>query len=143
MAGVHLFAQNCAVCHGDSKGLPAASPIAKGLYQKPPDPDRILRVFVNLLDNALKFTQRPGHVVLRAQEQPEAVRFSIANSGPALSAEELDSMFQPFWQARDDRRGASLGLSMPTQIRSYGDGSVIGCIHYGNDAGDMRRKSSR
>jgi mono/diheme cytochrome c family protein len=36
LAGVHLFAQNCAVCHGDSKGLPAASPIAKGLYQKPP-----------------------------------------------------------------------------------------------------------
>jgi mono/diheme cytochrome c family protein len=36
LAGVHLFAQNCAVCHGDSKGLQAASPIAKGLYQKPP-----------------------------------------------------------------------------------------------------------
>ena len=36
LAGVHLFAQNCAVCHGDSKGLPAASPIAKGLYPKPP-----------------------------------------------------------------------------------------------------------
>ena len=32
--GVHLFAQNCAVCHGSAKG--AASPIAKGLYQKPP-----------------------------------------------------------------------------------------------------------
>lgn len=36
LAGVHLFAQNCAVCHGDSKGVPATSPIAKGLYQKPP-----------------------------------------------------------------------------------------------------------
>jgi len=36
VAGVRLFAQNCAVCHGNSKGLPAASPIAKGLYQKPP-----------------------------------------------------------------------------------------------------------
>ena len=36
VAGVHLFAQNCAVCHGDSRGLQAASPIAKGLYQKPP-----------------------------------------------------------------------------------------------------------
>lgn len=36
LAGVHLFARNCAVCHGDSRGLPAASPIAKGLYQNPP-----------------------------------------------------------------------------------------------------------
>jgi signal transduction histidine kinase len=80
------------------------------------DPDRILRVFVNLLDNALKFTQRNGQVVLRAQEQPGAVRFSIANSGPALSAEELDSMFQPFWQAGQDLRGAGLGLSICRSI---------------------------
>ena len=36
LAGVHLFAQNCAVCHGDSRGVQSASPIAKGLYQKPP-----------------------------------------------------------------------------------------------------------
>ncbi len=34
--GIHLFARNCAVCHGSAKGTAAASPIAKGLYQKPP-----------------------------------------------------------------------------------------------------------
>jgi thiosulfate dehydrogenase len=34
--GVHLFAQNCAVCHGSAKGDASPSPIAKGLYQKPP-----------------------------------------------------------------------------------------------------------
>ncbi len=34
--GVHLFAENCAVCHGSAKGTASASPIAEGLYQKPP-----------------------------------------------------------------------------------------------------------
>ena len=34
--GVHLFAQNCAVCHGSEKGVASSSPIAKGLYPKPP-----------------------------------------------------------------------------------------------------------
>lgn len=34
--GVQLFARNCAVCHGSANGLAAASPIAKGLYPKPP-----------------------------------------------------------------------------------------------------------
>ena len=34
--GVALYARNCAVCHGSAKGSAAASPIAKGLYQKPP-----------------------------------------------------------------------------------------------------------
>ena len=36
LEGVHLFAQNCAVCHGDAQGAATPSPIAKGLYQKPP-----------------------------------------------------------------------------------------------------------
>src|ERR1700686_671025 len=35
LEGVHLFAQNCAVCHGSAEGV-SPSPIAKGLYQKPP-----------------------------------------------------------------------------------------------------------
>lgn len=34
--GVHLYARNCAVCHGSAKGATSPSPIAKGLYQKPP-----------------------------------------------------------------------------------------------------------
>ena len=34
--GIHLFAQNCAICHGTAKGIEPASNIAKGLYQKPP-----------------------------------------------------------------------------------------------------------
>jgi thiosulfate dehydrogenase len=34
--GVHLFAQNCAVCHGSATSAASPSPIAKGLYQKPP-----------------------------------------------------------------------------------------------------------
>jgi mono/diheme cytochrome c family protein len=34
--GVKLFAQNCAVCHGSAKGETSRSPLAKGLYQKPP-----------------------------------------------------------------------------------------------------------
>ena len=36
LAGVHLYAQYCAVCHGSAKGAASASPIAKGLYQKAP-----------------------------------------------------------------------------------------------------------
>lgn len=81
------------------------------------DADRVLRVFANLLDNALKFTTASGQVVLRAEAERDVVRFAIANSGPALSAEELDGMFRPFWQAHpEDRRGAGLGLSICRSI---------------------------
>src|SRR5688572_31944579 len=77
------------------------------------DSDRVLRVFANLLDNALKFTARPGNVVLRAWAEADGVCFCVANSGPELSAVELDRMFKPFWQADEgDRRGAGLGLAI-------------------------------
>jgi len=81
------------------------------------DPDRVLRVFANLIDNALKFTERQGRVVLRARAESDAMRFSVANSGPALSFTELESMFKPFWQAgQGDPRGAGLGLSICRSI---------------------------
>jgi signal transduction histidine kinase len=89
------------------------------------DADRILRVFVNLLDNALKFTRPPGRVVIGAQAVPGAVRFCVANSGPALSAAELDSMFHRFWQARpEDRKGAGLGLSICRSIVEMHGGRI-------------------
>jgi thiosulfate dehydrogenase len=36
LEGIALFARNCAICHGSAKGNASPSPIAKGLYQKPP-----------------------------------------------------------------------------------------------------------
>jgi signal transduction histidine kinase len=89
------------------------------------DSDRMLRVFTNLADNALKFTVQPGRVVLRAQAESAGVRFSVANSGPALSAAELQSMFQPFWQAgQEDPRGAGLGLTICRSIIEAHSGSI-------------------
>ncbi len=77
------------------------------------DPDRILRVLVNLLDNALKFTKRSGRLVLRAQAHPDGIQFCVANSGPAITADALGSLMKPFWQSGlGDRRGAGLGLSI-------------------------------
>lgn len=81
------------------------------------DSDRLMRVFANLLDNALKFTEPGGQVVLRALAQPGGVRYCVANSGPAVPDTELDNLFKAFWQAAgDDRRGAGLGLSICRSI---------------------------
>jgi PAS domain S-box-containing protein len=89
------------------------------------DVDRILRVFANLIDNALKFTVAPGDVVLRVEAEAAGVRYSVTNSGPALSAKELESMFKPFWQAgRGDLRGAGLGLSICRAIVEAHGGSI-------------------
>src|SRR5215831_484378 len=81
------------------------------------DADRVLRVFANLIDNALKFTIRPGRILLAAETVTAGVRFTVANSGVAIPAQNLETMFQPFWQAaREDRRGAGLGLAICRSI---------------------------
>jgi len=36
IAGIKLYGQHCAICHGTAKGDPSASPVAKGLYPRPP-----------------------------------------------------------------------------------------------------------
>lgn len=89
------------------------------------DLSRILRVFANLFDNALKFTEPAGRIVLRAEAAQGAVKFSMANSGPALGAEEMERLFQPFWQAgQEDRRGVGLGLSICRSIVEAHGGSI-------------------
>lgn len=89
------------------------------------DWNRMQRVFANLLDNARKFTERGAMVVVRAEPAPGGVLFSVANAGPALARQEMERMFQPFWQAaREDRRGAGLGLSICRSIVEAHGGSV-------------------
>jgi signal transduction histidine kinase len=88
------------------------------------DADRILRVFANLLDNALKYTSGGGTITLSAERTSGGVRFTVANSGPALPEKSLKAMFQPFWQAGRDRRGAGLGLAICRSIVEAHGGSI-------------------
>jgi PAS domain S-box-containing protein len=88
------------------------------------DADRILRVFANLLDNALKFTSPPGRITLAAERTAGGVRFSVANCGTPLPEKDLRAMFRPFWQAGRDRRGAGLGLSICRSVVEAHGGSI-------------------
>jgi signal transduction histidine kinase len=89
------------------------------------DGDRILRVLTNLLDNALKFTDPSGRILVSADAVASGVRFAVANSGEPLPTESLKAMFQPFWQAaRQDSRGAGLGLAICRSIVEAHGGTI-------------------
>jgi signal transduction histidine kinase len=106
------------------EGLELHIDVTGELPQVSADADRVLRVFANLLDNALKFTSPPGRITLSAERTVGGVRFTVANSGEALPPGELDAMFKPFWQAGRDRRGAGLGLSICRSIVEAHGGSI-------------------
>ncbi|MRG97557.1 AAA family ATPase [Polyangium spumosum] len=83
------------------------------------DPKRLTQVLLNVLGNAIKFTERGG-VVLRVEAEAGApgrrtVRFRVEDTGPGISKEDLVLIFEPFEQVGDKatrREGSGLGLAI-------------------------------
>lgn len=79
------------------------------------DEDRLTQVIQNLLSNAVKFTPRGGSARLGvAVVAEDRVRISVSDTGVGLGAEEIDRLFDPFWQAATlpGRRNGGLGLGL-------------------------------
>ncbi|MBC7691762.1 MAG: response regulator [Methylotenera sp.] len=104
------------------------------------DPGRIGQILLNLVSNAVKFTER-GSIVIRAEADSEIsggeahhsadsvqVRFSVQDSGIGLSSVASARLFQPFTQADDSTArkygGTGLGLSISKQLAELMGGEI-------------------
>ena len=75
------------------------------------DRDRLLRVFENLIGNAIKFTEPGGSITVGAAARDDEVVFWVADTGIGLAADDLPHVFERLWQASGaGRHGAGLGL---------------------------------
>ena len=83
-----------------------------GLPEAWADRDRVLQVLENLLGNALKFTPRGGVVTVAAARQGDGLVFRVSDTGVGMPAADLAHVFDRFWQAKRERRGAGLGLAI-------------------------------
>lgn len=89
------------------------------------DYERILRVFTNLVVNAVKFSPGGSEVCVTAERRGEMVRFSVVDTGSGIPAAHLERLFDRFWQANDaDRRGAGLGLTIAKEIVTAHHGTI-------------------
>ncbi|HSQ64727.1 MAG TPA: HAMP domain-containing sensor histidine kinase [Polyangiaceae bacterium] len=81
------------------------------------DGPRILQVLTNLIANAIKFTPPNGRVVVRLERTPDAIQFSVADTGRGIPADKLETLFERFYQMdKSDRRGIGLGLYVSRSI---------------------------
>jgi signal transduction histidine kinase/CheY-like chemotaxis protein len=88
------------------------------------DQKRLGQILINLLANAVKFTER-GHVTLRLRYRREMAEFEVADSGVGLSAEDLQRVFQPFERGRDTSvSGTGLGLSIAKMLTELMGGQL-------------------
>jgi signal transduction histidine kinase len=81
------------------------------------DAARMEQVLSNLLGNAIKFTPEGGVVRVVAKESTDGVLISISDTGPGIPAEQLERVFDRYWQAHETKRlGNGLGLSIAKGI---------------------------
>lgn len=77
-------------------------------------PEKVERVLMNLLTNALRHTPSDGAVAVRVEPLPGEVRVAVEDSGDGLDADAQARMFERFWRGDPSRssRGAGLGLAI-------------------------------
>ncbi len=89
------------------------------------DPLRITQVLRNLLDNALKYSQHGGLIVVRGQAQAEEAIISVSDQGVGIAPEHLNRLFEKFFRIKSGLGrhivGAGLGLPIArTIVESHG-----------------------
>ena len=92
------------------------------------DPDRLMQLFTNLLENSLRYTDGGGGLTISLQSGAAGNRLQFDDSGPGVSDEQLGQLFERFYRAESSRNrasgGSGLGLSICQNIAEAHDGTI-------------------
>jgi len=122
----------------DTESMIAPQILAKGLHYSYKggdksasvlaDPEKLQQIVLNLLGNAVKFTEPGGTITLSSEPRGNCIEIRVADTGPGISPEKLETIFDPFVQA--ERRlnqpvqGVGLGLAISQDLAHGMDGKV-------------------
>jgi len=80
------------------------------------DKNRLRQVFINIIDNAIKYSDAEGKVTVSALAQNERFVVTVTDSGCGISPEDLPKIKQKFYKANLTRRGSGIGLAMADEL---------------------------
>lgn len=88
--------------------------------------EMLKQIWINLLDNAVKFTPEGGAVEVTLRETAEKILVVVRNSGTEISLEERKRIFQKFYQSDSThtKEGTGLGLTIAKRIAELHGGSI-------------------
>ncbi len=100
-----------------------------GMLKIQADHDKLLRVFINLIDNAIKFNQDSyGQISITTQKKGDFAEIVIENTGEEIPAEDLPHIFKQFYRVEKSRSkkygGTGLGLTIAKRIVELHGGSI-------------------
>ncbi|WP_196493730.1 ATP-binding protein [Ornithinibacillus caprae] len=91
------------------------------------DGDRLLQIFYNLIGNAIKFTDS-GDITITAEKVQEHIKFTISDQGIGIPPNQLESIFDYFYQVElgktRNRSGTGIGLSITKQLVELQGGEI-------------------
>jgi PAS domain S-box-containing protein len=102
-----------AICK--QKGLKLENDFPKTALRVKGDRDMIYRVFVNLISNSCKFTES-GKIVLKAQKDEDKIIVSVRDAGLGLDKEDMEKIFERFYQKTASSLGIGVGLTISRDI---------------------------
>ena len=90
------------------------------------DEELTFQVWMNLIDNAIKFSKQNGKITIDVKEENEEVVVKIKDNGMGMSKEEQERIFTRFYQIdkSHSQEGSGLGLSIVKSIIDLSDGKI-------------------
>lgn len=93
------------------------------IYQEPEmlpfvygDKNRIRQVFINVIDNAIKYSNPGSTITVSAEEVGNMIQVTITDNGVGISAADLPRVKTKFFKANHTRRGSGIGLAVADEI---------------------------
>jgi heavy metal sensor kinase len=90
--------------------------------------DHLIRLFMNLLDNAIRYTPTGGQITIEATYQEGQVIIQVCDTGPGIAPEHLPRLFDRFYRVDSGRNrtqgGSGLGLAIAQSIAQAHGGSI-------------------
>ena len=88
------------------------------------DKNRLRQVFINVIDNAIKYSDPGDTVKIDAFQQGDSIVITVADTGCGISAEDLPKIKTKFFKANQTRRGSGIGLAVASEIIQMHNGSI-------------------
>lgn len=80
------------------------------------DADRLKQVFINIIDNAVKYTEKGGLVLITQILEEGCVRITVKDTGVGIPAADIDHVKEKFFKSNKNVRGSGIGLAVADEI---------------------------